>query len=54
VYYHSLYELPAGASFADARAAVIASAVILGFTEDQLQAVRTAFEAVGIMPSVLV
>jgi hypothetical protein len=54
VYYHSLYELPAGASFADARAAVIASAVILGFTEDQLQAVRAAFEAVGIMPSVLV
>jgi len=54
VYYNSLYELPAGASFADARAAVIASADALGFTDDELQAVRAVFDAVGIASSVLV
>ncbi|WP_155948652.1 M4 family metallopeptidase [Mycobacterium sp. URHB0044] len=51
VYYHSLYDLPAGASFADARSAVMASAETLGFTDDELQAITAAFDAVGIMPS---
>lgn len=51
VYYQSLYDLPAGASFADARAAVLTSAETLGFTDDELQAIASAFDVVGIMPS---
>lgn len=54
VYYHSLYGLPAGASFADARAAVIASAEDLGLGGQQVQAIKDAFDAVGITSSVLV
>lgn len=48
VYYRSLYELPAGASFADARGAVLTSAEDLGFTAQELQAIEDAFDAVGI------
>jgi bacillolysin len=48
VYYHSLYRLSPGATFADGRAAVLDTAGEYGFTAAQLHAVEDAFDDVGI------
>ncbi len=48
VFYHSLYRLGINATFLDARGAVISSAKVLGFTQEQQQAIKDAFDAVGI------
>ncbi|MDY6997202.1 MAG: M4 family metallopeptidase [Actinomycetota bacterium] len=48
VFYHSLFRLSEGALFADGRAAVLDTADQQGFTPAQLQAIRAAFDAVGI------
>lgn len=51
VYYHSLYRLSPGATFADGRAAVLSTAgqPEFGFTDAQLQAIEDAFDDVGIV-----
>jgi Thermolysin metallopeptidase, alpha-helical domain/Thermolysin metallopeptidase, catalytic domain len=52
VFYRSLYHLPAGASFAQARTAVIEAATEdVGLTTDQVQAIADAFDEVGIPSS---
>jgi Zn-dependent metalloprotease len=51
VFYRSLFRLSPNANFLDARGAVIATAKILGFTGPQQQAVKDAFDAVGIAES---
>jgi bacillolysin len=54
VFYHALYRLSAGATFADGRAAVLDSADALGFTAAQLDAIDRAFDDVGIPVGVTV
>lgn len=49
VFYRSLYRLTTDASFLDGRGAVICSAKALGFNHDQQQAIKDAFDAVGIV-----
>lgn len=51
VFYSSLFRLRAGAKFVDGRAAILDSAALFGFTDDELEAVRDAFDAVGIAGS---
>lgn len=48
VFYRSLFRLTTNATFLDARGAVIASAKALGFTAEQQQAIKDAFDSVGI------
>lgn len=48
VFYNSLYRLSTSATFLDARAAVICAAKVLGFNHDEQQAIKDAFDAVGI------
>ena len=54
VFYHALYRLSPGATFADGRAAVLDSADALGFTAAQLDAIDRAFDDVGIPVGVTV
>lgn len=55
VYYHSLYRLSPGATFADGRAAVLDTAIAYGFTAAQQAAITNAFDEVGITdPDVVV
>lgn len=49
VFYQSLYRLSPGAVFTDGRAAVLSSATAQGFSVDQLNAIRDAFDSVGIV-----
>ncbi|CAN5304453.1 hypothetical protein BH11ACT6_BH11ACT6_53540 [soil metagenome] len=49
VFYRSLYRLSPGAKFVDGRAAVLDTAAEHGFTASQLQAIRDAFDGVGIV-----
>ena len=49
VFYHSLERLSPSAKFADGRAAVISAATAQGFSTTQLNAIRDAFDAVGIL-----
>ncbi|MCV7433090.1 M4 family metallopeptidase [Mycolicibacterium bacteremicum] len=49
VFYDSLYRLPSTAKFVDARYAIIASARAFGFTAAQIDTVKGAFDAVGIV-----
>jgi Zn-dependent metalloprotease len=51
VFYNSLYRLTSNATFLDARGAVIASAKAQGFDSMQQQAIKDAFDAVGIVES---
>ncbi len=48
VFYHSLFRLGRSAVFADGRAAVLSAAAAQGFSVDQLDAIRSAFDDVGI------
>ncbi|MCF6389097.1 M4 family metallopeptidase [Mycobacterium sp. MBM] len=48
VFYDSLYRLPSTAKFVDARYAVISSARAEGFGSAQIDAIKAAFDAVGI------
>ena len=48
VFYHSLFRLGRSAVFADGRAAVLSAAAAQGFSADQLDAIRSAFDDVGI------
>jgi Zn-dependent metalloprotease len=48
VFYRSLYRLRCDATFLDGRGAVISSAKALGFNSEQQQALKDAFDAVGI------
>ena len=48
VFYRSLYRLTENATFLEARGAIIATAKTLGFTAEQQQAIKDAFDAVGI------
>lgn len=48
VFYNSLYRLPSNATFVDARAAVISSAMAQNFTRPQIEAIQDAFDHVGI------
>ncbi|MGX9792386.1 M4 family metallopeptidase [Mycobacterium sp. MMS18-G62] len=54
VFYHALYRLSPGATFADGRAAVLDSADTLGFTAAQLDAINRAFDDVGIPTGITV
>ena len=54
VFYHSIFRLSPGATFADGRAAVIDAAGQLGFTAEQLQAIKRAFDDVGIVAPALI
>jgi Zn-dependent metalloprotease len=51
VFYHSMYRLSPGATFADGRAAVISTAALpeYGFTDKQKLAIAAAFDEVGIV-----
>ena len=49
VFYDSLYRLPSTAKFVDARYAIIASARAEGFSTAQIDAIKTAFDSVGIV-----
>lgn len=49
VFYDSLYRLPSTAKFVDARYAIIASARAAGFGAAQIEAIKTAFDTVGIV-----
>ena len=51
VFYRSLYRLSTNASFLDARGAILCEAKKCGFSQEQLQAVKDAFDAVGITES---
>ena len=53
VFYHSLYRLSPGATFADGRAAVLNTANAFGFTQAQQQAIERAFDDVGIVATAL-
>ncbi|MBQ9460470.1 MAG: S-layer homology domain-containing protein, partial [Clostridia bacterium] len=54
VFYDSLHRLSSSATFLPARGAIIASAKKLGFNSDQQQAIKDAFESVGIkVPEVI-
>lgn len=48
VFYRSLYRMTNDAKFIDGRRAVIIAAKTLGFTADEQQAIKDAFDAVGI------
>lgn len=48
VFYRSLYRLSTNASFLDARGAVLCAAKTLGFDNEKQQAIKDAFDAVGI------
>ena len=48
VFYDSLYRLPSTAKFVDARYAIISSARAQGLGSAQIEAIKTAFDAVGI------
>jgi hypothetical protein len=48
VFYKSMHRLVTNSTFLDARGAVIASAKLLGFNHDQQQAIKDAFDTVGI------
>ena len=48
VFYHSLFRLTRAAVFADGRAAVLSSAAAQGFSMAELDAIRAAFDDVGI------
>ncbi len=48
IFYRSLFRLPSDAVFMDGRAAVIASAKAMGFNHEQQEAIKDAFDAVGI------
>ena len=48
VFYHSLFRLTQAAVFADGRAAVLSSAAAQGFSMAELDAIRAAFDDVGI------
>lgn len=48
VFYGSLYRLHSGATFVDARSAVISSAKTQGFSLAQIEAIQDAFDHVGI------
>ena len=48
VFYHSLFRLGTDADFLDGRGAVLCAAKNLGFTSSQQQAIKDAFDAVGI------
>lgn len=48
VFYRSLYRLTEDATFLEARGAVVVAAKTLGFTAEQQQAIKDAFDAVGI------
>jgi len=49
VFYQSLFRLSTNAKFLDARFAIISAAKNLGFTATEQQAIRDAFDAVGIV-----
>ncbi|MDR3295541.1 MAG: M4 family metallopeptidase [Clostridiales Family XIII bacterium] len=49
VFYRSLFRLAADSVFLDARGAVVSAAKGLGFTSTQQQAIKDAFDAVGIV-----
>lgn len=49
VFYDSLYRLPSTAKFVDARYAILASARAEGFGTTQIDAIKAAFDAVGIV-----
>jgi bacillolysin len=51
VYYHSLYRLSPGATFADGRTAVLDTAIAYGFTPAQQAAITNAYDEVGITDS---
>ena len=48
VFYRSIYRMTNDAKFIDGRRAVILAAKKLGFTAEQQQAIKDAFDAVGI------
>lgn len=48
VFYRSMFRLTSNATFLDARGAIIATAKTYGFTAEQQQAIKDAFDAVGI------
>ena len=48
LFYHSMFRLTTTATFLDARNAVLATARTQGFTVEQLDAIRKAFDKVGI------
>lgn len=50
VFYRSLFRLGSDSTFLDGRGAVICSAKALGFNASQQQAIKDAFDAVGIVP----
>jgi Zn-dependent metalloprotease len=49
VFYDSLYRLPSTAKFVDARYAIIASARSEGFSTAQIEAIKAAFDSVGVV-----
>lgn len=49
LFYQSLFRLSPGAVFTDGRAALLSTAAALEFTEVQLEAIRSAFDSVGIL-----
>jgi Zn-dependent metalloprotease len=49
VFYDSLYRLPSTAKFVDARYAIISSARAEGFGAAQIEAIKAAFDSVGIV-----
>lgn len=48
VFYRSLHRLTSDATFADARGAIISAAKNIGFSAEQINAIKDAFDAVGI------
>ncbi len=48
VFYRSLFRLTSDATFTDARGAVISAAKNIGFSSEQINAIKDAFDAVGI------
>lgn len=48
VFYRSLFRLTTDATFADARGAIISAAKNIGFSSEQINAIKDAFDAVGI------
>jgi len=48
IYYNSLHRLSTDAKFLDARAAILATAKSYGFTNEQQEAIKKAFDDVGI------
>ena len=48
LFYRSMFRLSTDAKFVDARCAIIASANVMGFSGDQQEAIKDAFDAVGV------